>query len=677
MKKILLWTIFFCTAQYCFAQAEMQRKMKDAQAEIDKMKNDPRYKDFASKLPTLDTSMKRNQQASAPANETTRVHPVNTDELPVKNTRLLSTLPKKTLTRTELVKFLNNLDGQLSQKMSKTSVDSAKRMISQCSNDGSKLSSAAMVVWYRNQPEAAVLMATRAATIAPDDNTSLNNCAAILSLAGLENKAIPIFQVLLQRLPKSSTLLNNIGQAYASLGELDTALYYFGRCVKIAPEHPEANNTAAMICAKKGQIETAKKYCVQALKGALTSGAVRTYDKLFHDNKIEDLIDIGPWKQYPFNEHDFTFPAQCEKITDALEIKAETKAYEKRYQDLAHQYEKGYQAEMTAKSQALSAKFASDPVQYQALANSETPFSRRAGYAYHKISSQLVEQITNLIMKHAGQIETLKKEFDEKAHEIYKHQLEEATACAQENLCQVKVVAKYCRLNNELADQYLPKFAVINDDYVSKYWRLNKELFEAFSVFIRMGLKKGTIQYYAEESTRIASLFSPLINGTLLRDGYELKYPSPLCGDLSEEQIKKLENLELVDKKPCNIDLEIPMGVAKLTISCDEFEFEGGELIKGKFNKNFKSGQTTLYVGVGASEDIPGFEAGATQYIFVSFDKNNQPVDAGTQGELELDVKGVTKGDQKVILKVGMNTGANLDAGPLKPLADVLPYAFK
>ena len=84
-----------------------------------------------------------------------------------------------------------------------------------------------------------------------------------------------------------------------------------------------------------------------------------------------------------------------------------------------------------------------------------------------------------------------------------------------------------------------------------------------------------------------------------------------------------------------------------------------------------------MYVGVGVSEAIPGFEAGATQYLFVSFDKNNQPVDAGTQGELELDVKGVTKPDQKVILKVGMNTGANLEPGPLKALAEVLPYAFK
>ena len=307
-----------------------------------------------------------------------------------------------------------------------------------------------MVAWYRNQPEAAVLMATKAARLAPDDNTSLNNCAAILSLAGLENKAIPIFQVLLQKMPGSSTVLNNIGQAYASLGEPDSALYYLGRCIKIAPEHPEANNTAALIYMNRGQTEMAKKYCTQALKGALTSGAVRTYDKLFHDNKIEDLIDIGPWKQYPFNEHDFTFPLQCEKIEDAVKINSELKAYEKRYQDLAHKYEKGYQAELAAKSKDLSAKFANNPVQNQALANSETPFSRRAGYAYHKISTDLLEQMTNVVIKHATQIAAMKKEFNDKAQAIYKKQLDESSACGQDNLCQVKVVAKYCRLNNEL-----------------------------------------------------------------------------------------------------------------------------------------------------------------------------------------------------------------------------------
>ena len=170
---------------------------------------------------------------------------------------------------------------------------------------------------------------------------------------------------------------------------------------------------------------------------------------------------------------------------------------------------------------------------------------------------------------------------------------------------------------------------------------------------------------------------SPLINGTILDKGYKIIYRDLLCGDKTDEELKRIEELEIKENYKCNLNVEVPLGVAKMTFSCDEFEFEGGELIKAKFNKNFRSGQTTLYAGVGVGSTIPGFEASATQYVYVCFDKTNKPMDGGTQGELELDVKGVVKSDQKIILKTSINTGVKFEPGPLKPLTDVLPYAFR
>jgi len=678
MKKILtlaMLTVLLC--QQLFAQptqAEIDKMMKRAQMEIEKMKKDPKNKELMKSMPNMDSLMKNmpkgNNQAATKNIKTGTV----SSTLPARNNKLLSQLPKKTLTRNELATYLNTLDAQLTQKIKSTSADSVKLTVRQLGNDGEKLSYAAMVAWYKNDAEAAVMLASKAATLSIDNDAALNNCAAIFIMAGLENKAIPILQVLLQREPNSSTVLNNIGQAYTGLGEVDTAMYYFGRCIKIAPTHPEANNTAAIICINKGQTEQAKNYCTQSLKGGLTSEAVKTYGHLFKDDDIEKLIDIEPWKSYPFNEHDFTFPLQCEKIEDAAEIKLELDAYAKRYRALFDKYDKGYAAEMRAKAAKMNAQYASNPLANMAMVDADTHYTRRAGYAYHRITSQNVQDIHDVTMKHYKEIDNLKVELAAKQKALDKKRDQEIEACGNSNLCEVKAIATHCRLQNELSNLYLPKFAVINRDYVSKLWRLSKEEYEAHSVYVRMAIKHNTIQFFSEDPISIVFISSPLTNGQILTDGYQVIMP--YC-DLTDAEMKAIDSLELKENKNCNLNVEIPLGAVKMTFSCDEFEIEGGELIKAKYNKNFRTGQTTLYAGVGVSEHIPGFEASATQYVFVCFDKNNKPVDVGTQGELELDVKGIVKGDQKIILRTSMNTGVSFEPGPLQALTDVLPYAFK
>lgn len=676
MKKItVLVSIFFFSIVSAISQptqAEIDRMMKEAKAEIEKMKKDPANKELLKNMPDMDSLMKKmstKDYETALKNITTA-----SSALSAKNKKLLSVLPKKILSANEFTTYLKTLSAQLTQHIKSSSADSVRLTLNQLGNDAEKISYAAMVAWYKNDPEAAVLLASMAATLSVDNDLSLSNCAAIFTLAGLENKAIPILQVLLQRQPNSSTILNNIAQAYSGLGEVDTAMYYFGRCIKIAPTHPEANNTAAIICLKKGQTEQAKKYCTQSLKGGLTSEAVLTYKKLFKDDDIGKYIDLEPWKVYPFNEHDFTFPDQCEKNADAATVKREIEAYEKRYRALLEKY-KDYEAEMLSKAEQISVQVAKNPFENMDMISSLTPYSRRAAYAHHRIVVALLKEESDVISKHYKESKILDTEYYAKRKQLEKKREQDNLACGNDNVCVVKVHAAHCRQQNELSDEYLPKYAVINRDYVKKMWRMNKERFQAFSVYLKMGVKHTTVQFYSYEAHRISTLFNdPLLNGQIFITGYKLI--SPYCY-MTDAEMKRIDSLELKENKNCNISVEVPMGVAKMTFNCDEFEFEGGELIKAKFNKNFRSGQTTLYVGLGAGATIPGFEASATQYVFVCFDKNNKPVDVGTQGELELDVKGVVKGDQKIILKTSMNTGISLEPGPLKHLTDVLPYAFK
>ena|GEM_PF-4006073 len=679
MKKIsALVCILLLSFVHVFSQptqAEIDKKIKDAQLEIEKMKKDPKYYELLKNIPNLDSLM-TNANANKPAGEKNKTPKRDNRILPVKNSKLLSQLPKKILTSNELSSYLKTLHSQLLQKITSSSADSARLTANQFGNDGEKLSGAAIVSWYKNDAEASVLLAIKAATLSLNDNTSLNNCAAVLSMAGLENKAIPILQVLLQREPKSSTVLNNLGQAYTSLGDVDTALFYFGRCIKIAPNHPEANNTVAIICMKKGQTELAKKHCEQALKGGLSSEAIKTFTHLFPGDDLYKSIDEKPFRSYPFNEHDFIFPEQCETIENAVQIKKELEALAIMYRAMSDKL-KVYIDENTSIAQSRADKFSKNPLANQELVESATVFTRRAEYAFTKITIPLSQEITSISIKHGKEIFKLEAEIRAKRDALYKNQLAESKACDQNNICQTKVVAKYCVLYNELSNQYLPVFAVINRDYVKKIWRLHKEMFEAFSVYARVAIKPGTILKASKEAERMAMILAPLLDGIILDNGYKILYRDLLCGNMTDKELKRIAELEIKENYKCNLNVEVPLGVAKMTFNCDEFELEGGEGIKVKFNKNFRSGQTTLYAGPGVGVSIPGFEASATQYMYVCFDKNNKPVDAGVQGELELDVKGVVKGDQKIILKTSVNTGVKFEPGPLQYLTDVLPYAFK
>jgi tetratricopeptide (TPR) repeat protein len=671
MKIVLCFLVVLMLHHSCFAQSPAPVDYKKITEQLnEKLKA---ATEQAKKLSGQPGNVPNTNDAPQPTTKPVALKP-DDRQLPVRNNTLLSQLPKKILSRNELSAYLVVLDAQLTQKIGSSSADSIKLTVKQLGNDGEKLSYAAMVAWYKNDAETAVMLATKAATLSIDNNTALSNCAALFIMAGLENKAIPILQVLLQRQPNSSTVLNNLGQAYTGLGEVDTAMYYFGRCIKIAPEHPEANNTAAIICMKKGQTEQAKNHCTQSLKGGLTTGAIETYGHLYTDDGIEKLIDIEPWKIYPFNEHDFTFPEQCEKTADATTIQSELEACVKKYKAFFEKFDRGYNAELRSKAAQMSAQYAKDPVHNLAMVNANTPYSRRALYAYHRIVTPLVQDMADLTFKHIKEIDGLKAEYDSLKKELETKRDQEIEGCGNSNLCLVKTRATHCGRENALSDRYLPKFAVINRDYVSKRWRLSKEEFEAFSVLLKMGVRHNTIQYFSEEAGRIGIIGSPLTNGEILHDGYQLIMP--YC-DLTDADLKRIDSMELTEKKSCNLNVEIPLGVAKITFSCDEFEIEGGELIKAKFNKNFKTGQTTLYAGVGVSEHIPGFEASATQYVFVCYDGNNQPVDVGTQGELELDVKGVVEGDQKIVLRTALNAGVSFQPGPLQTLANTLPYAFK
>ena len=110
-------------------EADMQKKLKQAQAEIDKMMNDPKMKELGKKMPNMDSISKNLSPAAKTAISKTDSRTALPKSFPARNDKLLATIPKKILTRQELINFLSSLHSQLENKLPADKVAAARETV--------------------------------------------------------------------------------------------------------------------------------------------------------------------------------------------------------------------------------------------------------------------------------------------------------------------------------------------------------------------------------------------------------------------------------------------------------------------------------------------------------------------------------------------------------------------
>src|ERR1035437_8978995 len=126
MKKILtlaMLTVLLC--QQLFAQptqAEIDKMMKRAQMEIEKMKKDPKNKELIKSMPNMDSLMKNMPKGNISTSSNKTTTNLQAHQFPEKNKLLLSSIPKNIFTQAELVAYCNQLYKQLSAKINPAKV---------------------------------------------------------------------------------------------------------------------------------------------------------------------------------------------------------------------------------------------------------------------------------------------------------------------------------------------------------------------------------------------------------------------------------------------------------------------------------------------------------------------------------------------------------------------------
>jgi hypothetical protein len=683
MKKIFfIYLVFFLTVLHSSAQptqAEIEKKLKEAQAEIDKIKNDPKMKDLMKNMPNFDSLSKNmNKNAVSGISKTTTTKTV-ANIFPQRNDKLLNELPKKNLTKQELLNFLLALHSSLEKKLAPAKVQAARAIIDKLNNNAEKIALAGSLAWYKNAPAEAALLLTYAASKSPEDNT-LNNCGAILNLCGLEDKAIPILRYALADQPASSTLLNNIGQAYAGLGLLDTAVYYLRGCISHSNIHPEACGTVAYIEAQKGNTQKAAEMAELAIKGGYRGTIAEFYKRIKKDGSFLPLLEnnMDPSKRY-FEMADWTFPPLCRSWEECENVYPKQQAFLKKIDVLCKQFEQ------TAKKDgapvfrdtkdilvwSLSQQINNDPL--------------------NDVAQALKEAFTDLYIDASS---IAYNEWFKKFTKLNNDEGVEALAIAAKYGPLLKGAEKNPELTNQLIVQECKERLAMKDRYLAakadnciKYrderWQEDVKYYNNM-VFLGQFTSPNEKTFQAEcaaDATMVLNKFRIYAGGA---GNVCNPAQKPSCGNYDPATENKNGD-PVFTNATCPVNLEIHFGVGKMSINCTRYELEMGEGIILNFEKNFNTRESTVAIGVGAAFFVPGIpgtnlspvEAQSKEQLYITFDKNNQPSDIGMQWETELDIKNLAAPDIKVGYTLGINSGYNFNEGPLKAILNPNPLTIK
>ncbi len=204
--------------------------------------------------------------------------------LPIKDSKVLASIPKTTLNTTQLQTYIQKTIAVVTIKVSPKSIqdaDEVARVFKTNYPSENYFSNGAKILWLSGANESALVLMGRAVQLDMSDAENLNNYAVILIQHGGGNLAIPILQNLNARFPGNSTILNNIGQAWFSIGEFTHASQYLDSAIKIFPIHSMANYTKAIIEEANGN----KQAAIQNMKASIKAA--------YSDDKADRIEEMG------------------------------------------------------------------------------------------------------------------------------------------------------------------------------------------------------------------------------------------------------------------------------------------------------------------------------------------------------------------------------------------------
>ncbi|HWB93716.1 MAG TPA: tetratricopeptide repeat protein [Puia sp.] len=585
--------------------------------------------------------------------------------LPTPDKTRLAGISAKPLSKAQLVQYLTGLSVKLNATVDAATRTSANNIFLKAKGNGASLRQAALVAWYNGHPEEGLLLAVKAASLSYEIN-ALNNLGAMLDLIGHEEKAVPLLQYALRHDSTNASVLNNLGRAWLGLGEKDKARKMFINCIHFAPRHPEANNSLGCLYEAAGDKANAEASFKKSLEGGYNETAYKHLSKL--DPDFDIVVLVGQHHKAPayFNQFKIKLPDECYHLEESKTVSKKLDLFQQEMDRLTLVYSPLLASDVEKNDEQLKAAqntIMAGLSEGKAVKMAVPPLMRVAGLMLAGLHKEYIkdtalankdyrDKINLLLEKYHRETERMTASF--KAQYRYGEGGELGHhACLN---CE-QVNRQMCKALHAVANEYQGDAASLNQVYRDRYHRL---LLNYFDDFVYWGQLYNLTGYGSN-----AAFYQTVID--FLIEMKMLSYKTPLLDDPCPDPNAGIGNVS-VDKyeanaKPqCPISLVLAFGVGKLSLDCSSMSISGGELIQVGYKHDFTSGQSTLSAGAGISVNVGvgavTAGAGAGETIYVTFDGNGNPMDAGIKTEAGVSAQaGALSTGASMDVTLSMNAG--------------------
>jgi len=642
MKKVLFIvfisvSVFGADAQ--MTQQEMMKLSKMSPAEMEKYKQE--------KLKQLSQQAKQlSAQYDMPIDES--VLPDYELKAPVKDLKRLSMLPLAAPTMAELSTAVQNSRKQLENIAAPAVVQEVKTMTAQ--QTPAQLQGLSIGQWINNNPVQAMLLSMTSALKSPQEPAAWNNLAALYNMIGLEQKAVPILRYWLEKMPDNSMLLNNMGQAYLGMGDIDKATHYLQQCLAVDGMNPEANHSMGMIAAFSRQVDKAMEYFSKELEVAYRRSTLAQIKRMGRSVNLMALRERS--KNIPHKDlfteiglSKFRIPRLPLSVDEGLTWNGETAGLRK---SLSAEY-----AFWRDATQSLMGKIKGEGKKYPGL--------------YADLANQLFSEHGD---KYAHLLGLVRNDQDvaaltEMGNSYYARL--NATECPKPPMgpdvtgAVIKAYQKKCcGIRKPIVDAFMYEYNSFMQQRADEALANWKSYVNGMVDIARLDPNTGNkLMVYRTVADYFGFLLQAVDAGKI--EPAPMECMVHMTEQEADEIITASHNLELDCPSWLNIKLDLSM--LKLSADCSKYAIEGGEGLMGGYEKNFKTGVTTLSVGAGVKANFGAAKASAVQMIYVSFDNNDQMTDIGLRGSAGGSMGYTTDGlITETIGKVG-TTLAGVDGG--------------
>ena len=574
--------------------------------------------------------------------------------IPKKQVQLLSSIPTISSTQ-QYAAYLASLLATCKKKVPASIISEVDKLFVSKGSDWEALANAGPLLLLQQRPDAAVYAALKTAMSHPDVVLLQDNLAVILHQTGNAHKAIPILNYLVKQ-NDHPVILNNIAQSYLSLGDTANARKYFMGCLRKDPNHCEANCGMGLLLTEAGKTHEADPYIIKSLKNGYTetADALATKNKTklkFSEIKQEVPEYFNPQKFKPVPPaYDFRSVEPTELLRTEMEMTMRFWVNEsiRIHDEQSNKMESENMMQLMDRSKGLF---------------SNAPFAKKAKLMVNLLGIEYAEFIAEDKKNYYLAIQKdLNEQLRKNLTAMYGGNQEYASTY-EDCLKKIEILNLHLSLSAKNHEAYqratLPKV----HEWVNQslYWwafLMNKEQYGLFFHYLVSDFFEAMHDY----------------------DQMQILHPTPLwiwntCKDVTEPVKGKEAVIDSLEPLDCPVKVEIPFGVGKGKLDCEGFEIEGGELIMVGFEKNFRSGEMTFFLGLGVElfakgAVVGGIEGGAKIGSFVKVGKDGSIIDIGDKAEIGVEGGvGPFMVEKKLTGVMGMQSGIKVSvSGEDKPI---------